>query len=165
MTEERIHGYIKDLYDAGYDEKKLELAQLILSEYITIHGFIRKSIANTGLFVGGVSGVLEVVVLQGRITLKRLCEILAISKPTASLQIDKLVKDGLVNRITDPNDRRAILLEPTEKGVEIIESVLNTKISSLVNRLMELDEDESDELYEAFSSIRRILGDFDQNGN
>lgn len=65
---------------------------------------------------------------------------LDISKPNMTPIIDKLIDEGFVNRYTDPDDRRKINIELTEKAHKLlktkeleIKNNLLTKISTLTD--------------------------------
>ncbi len=53
------------------------------------------------------------------ISLSKLAEILEISKPTASVAVNKLISNGYVMKDTSAEDRRRVILKLTEKGLEI----------------------------------------------
>ncbi len=50
---------------------------------------------------------------------KRLC----IDNPTMSGIVDRMVRDGFVERAQDTNDRRITYIRPTAKGIELWESI------------------------------------------
>ena len=53
-----------------------------------------------------------------RMTMGDLAEMLEVSPRTVTGLIDNLERDGLVRRVDDPNDRRAVYAELTEEGRE-----------------------------------------------
>lgn len=73
---------------------------------------------------------LEAVVRSGPQRLNDLAAHLYLDKSTTSRIVDSLEKKGLVERTTDPSDRRAVQLEATEAGQQLsrlIESELHTE--------------------------------------
>ncbi len=74
--------------------------------------------------------------------------------------IDKLIQENLVERFTDPNDRRIIRVRVTEKGHEFClkqrektKKHLKEKISSLSPEELERVKDLAKELNSIFSKI------------
>ena len=53
-----------------------------------------------------------------RSTPGRLSERLGLSSGAMTNRLDRLEADGLVRRLPDPNDRRSVVVELTEKGLE-----------------------------------------------
>lgn len=50
---------------------------------------------------------------------KRLC----IDNPTMSGIVDRMARDGFVERVQDTNDRRVTYIRPTPKGIELWEAI------------------------------------------
>ena len=78
---------------------------------------------------------------------------LCISKPNMTPVIDKLVEDGLVTRDYDPNDRRVILIQSTDKaldflkeGKEYIKEDIREKLSTLDNNDINIISNSLDDL-------------------
>lgn len=75
---------------------------------------------------------------HGTCSISETAKNLTISKPNMTPIIDKLITEGMVNRFNDPDDRRILRIELTEKAhgfikkqEEIIKNNLAKKISSL----------------------------------
>jgi MarR family transcriptional regulator, organic hydroperoxide resistance regulator len=47
-------------------------------------------------------------------------EKMMIPKPNLTLIVDKLIEEGLIVRVFDPNDRRVVILKITDKGREYL---------------------------------------------
>ena len=54
------------------------------------------------------------------VTMGRVCEALGVSAGTATRVVDNLVRDGLVERADNPDDRRSVCVVPTAKGRKAI---------------------------------------------
>jgi MarR family transcriptional regulator, organic hydroperoxide resistance regulator len=54
--------------------------------------------------------------LGAPLTNRELAELAGVSSPTATRMVDVLVGRGLVNRIEDPSDRRAVVISLTDAG-------------------------------------------------
>jgi DNA-binding MarR family transcriptional regulator len=83
-----------------------------------------------------------------------LAENLNLSLSRVSRIIDRMVINGLLIRTADPNDRRAIKLELSEKGLYIYKRVMINKIDCEKNIRKNLSHDESLELE---SNLKRII--------
>jgi DNA-binding MarR family transcriptional regulator len=63
---------------------------------------------------------------------------LAVSAPTASGLVDRLVEKGLIARVDDPDDRRVRRLHPTELGIDVIrqmDSMFGRALGVVIQRL------------------------------
>ncbi|MDP8207785.1 MAG: MarR family transcriptional regulator [Candidatus Electryonea clarkiae] len=56
--------------------------------------------------------------------------------------VDSLEKRGLVRRVPSPTDRRAYLIEITEKGTELVKEVNDFLSKQVIDYLSEFDDDE-----------------------
>ena len=64
-----------------------------------------------------------------------------------SRQLRQLEQDGLIERITDPNDRRKTLVRPTEKGLDASRQV-ETAISRYFERVIcRIPEEQREQLF------------------
>jgi DNA-binding MarR family transcriptional regulator len=61
------------------------------------------------------------LVEEGPMRLNDLAARMGISAPTASRAVDALADAGLIERLTDPNDRRALHIELTSEGRDRVE--------------------------------------------
>lgn len=79
--------------------------------------------------------VLVLLTTHGPTTLAQLAARLGVNASTAQRQVDRLVRDGLVDRREDPEDRRQVVLEPTDHGTGLVEAVTErrrTEIARIV---------------------------------
>ena len=83
-----------------------------------------------------------------------LAENMNLSLSRVSRIIDRMVINGLLIRTSDSNDRRAIKLELSEKGLYIYKRVILNKIDCEKNIRSKLSEEECQELE---SNLKRIL--------
>ena len=81
---------------------------------------------------------------------------IGIEGPTLTRHLDQLEAAGLVRRVPHPDDRRAVLVEPTEAGVELHARLLEVVIAFNRTLTSGLSQDELDEL-------RRTLGVLEGN--
>ena len=73
-------------------------------------------------FEMGVSdfGVLEALLHKGPLTVKQLGEKVLLTSGSMTAAVDRLIKRGLVTRCDDETDRRARIIQLTDKGRETI---------------------------------------------
>ncbi|HEY7779442.1 MAG TPA: MarR family transcriptional regulator [Ktedonobacterales bacterium] len=71
-----------------------------------------------------------------------LAEALALSKPTASMLVDRLVQLGFVARTEDPDDRRRTLVTPTPEGAALVLRLRQGSVDRLVRWLGALEPDD-----------------------
>jgi DNA-binding MarR family transcriptional regulator len=82
---------------------------------------------------------------------------LMIPKPNVTGIIDRLIADNFVERLNDPNDRRIIKVQITEKGIEELNMVKRQISQALRDKLQQLDDEKLKELIEASGKIKNIL--------
>lgn len=73
---------------------------------------------------------------------------LLISKPNMTPIIDKLLSDGYVHRYNNPDDRRIIMVELTNKGQDFLkeqEQNMKNKLTDIISPLSDEDLDKLDE--------------------
>lgn len=88
--------------------------------------------------------------------LTQLAEAAQVTKPTAGYLIDQLEKDGYVQRVADPSDARARLIQFTPKGHEVI-AVARVVQNRIEEQWREhLGERQSRALVEALLALRSI---------
>ncbi|MBJ7341013.1 MarR family transcriptional regulator [Mycolicibacterium sp.] len=81
------------------------------------------------------------------------------SQPTMTTQVRRLEEGGLVSRITDPADARAVLISITPRGKDVLARVRADR-GAIVNPYLErLDTADRESLTEAVRVMRSILED------
>jgi DNA-binding MarR family transcriptional regulator len=83
-------------------------------------------------------GILMQVHHRGNCAIGDISERFDITNAAASQLVDKLVQNGLIRRQEDPSDRRAKLLNLTEKGRELIQQGIEERrrwVDQLVGKL------------------------------
>lgn len=67
--------------------------------------------------------VLVVLKTHGRTTLRQLATRLGVNASTAQRQVDRLVREGLVDRRENPDDRREVAIALTRQGAGLVDTV------------------------------------------
>ncbi|BBZ29333.1 MarR family transcriptional regulator [Mycolicibacterium madagascariense] len=81
------------------------------------------------------------------------------SQPTMTTQVRRLEDSGLVSRITDPADARAVLISITDRGREVLTRVRADRGAIIDPYLERLQGDDRDALVDAVRVMRKILDD------
>jgi DNA-binding MarR family transcriptional regulator len=81
------------------------------------------------------------------------------SQPTMTTQVRRLELAGLVSRITDPADARAVLISITPKGVAVLGDVRADRGAVIDPYLERLDDTDRQTLADAVRVMRSLLDD------
>ena len=101
--------------------------------------------------------VMGMLMRHGSLPISRIGNWLGISKPNMTANIDKLIEENLVERKSDPTDRRVVNVSLTEKGVEYMKRSWDEAHEAVKLRLSSLTIEEMDLLYTSLENIRTIL--------
>jgi DNA-binding MarR family transcriptional regulator len=80
---------------------------------------------------------------------------LMLSSAGVTSRIDRLERRGLVRRLPDPNDRRGVIIELTDEGLEVVDAAAAANTVSERELLQRL---EPDELATLERLLRKLLG-------
>jgi len=80
---------------------------------------------------------------------------------SVSLTVDRMEKKGLLKKVRDVSDRRAVSINITAKGKKLLEQVSNPT-SDLVNKLFSVYSDE--ELIQMSSLFKKLYGTIEEEG-
>lgn len=94
---------------------------------------------------------------DGEQTMTYYCNKLLISKPNMTIISDKLVAEGLIERVFLPKDRRVILLKLTPKGKQFLIEQKEKFKKEMINKLHNLSDDDVARLNELFEEIKKII--------
>jgi len=98
--------------------------------------------------------VLVVLVTHGHSTLVQLAARLGVNASTAQRQVDRLVREGLVDRRENPDDRREVVIAVTGQGAALVDAVTARRreaISRIVQHLPDSDRSALIAALEAFA--------------
>ncbi len=100
------------------------------------------------------------VLTEGSTNLSTLASKLEVSLPTMSNSISTLVERGWVARRRDPEDRRRVLIEITEKGCMVLERIRDVAQMQVEQTLQGLTDAEYEQIIAGLNVLSRVL---DQN--
>src|SRR6188768_263661 len=89
-----------------------------------------------------------------RLSAGQLAESMGLSSGAMTNRLDRLEQAGMVRRLDDPNDRRAVLVEPTEAGLAAWDSAVGAQAEREARIASVLSAEEKEQLH---SLLRRLM--------
>jgi len=111
----------------------------------SVNGRLSRHLSDANLTVTQF-GALEALLHLGPLNQRELGQKLLKSGGNITLVIDNLLKNGLVEKVTDPNDRRAVIISLTKKGREFIEELFPQHLERIKEEFSVLTSEEKDKL-------------------
>ncbi len=93
----------------------------------------------------------------GEITMGELCGKLYLACSTVTDLIDRMEKNGYVERFRDSKDRRVIRLRVLPAGFAVYENVLKTRKAYLASILTNLEQREKDQLITSLQQLYSLM--------
>jgi DNA-binding MarR family transcriptional regulator len=106
----------------------------------------------------GEAGALSALRIAGpphRLSPTRLSRGLMLSSAGVTSRIDRLERRGLVRRLADPDDRRGVIVELTDQGLEVVDAAVAAIAISDRQLLERLD---AEEIAQLEAILRKLLG-------
>jgi len=135
-TREDLIGAI--LADVGWSLRELRCA--------STEKFVKQGISMTQIHV------LRQLEQHGTLSMTRIAEVLDVSLSNATGIIDRMAEHGLVERIRPPDDRRVVLVRPSELGIQALDETEGIKLDRIRSLCTRLDDAQ-------LRGITRALGD------
>lgn len=133
-----------------------ELADRLHSTAIHLLRQVRIQDAASGLAPARLSA-LSVLVFGGAMSLNELARAEQVRPPTMSRIVDALESANLIRRTVNPRDRRAVVLEATEKGTAILWQGRKRRVKFLAKHLSRLSEQERNKINDAIKAIQKAM--------
>jgi DNA-binding MarR family transcriptional regulator len=133
-----------------------DLADRLHSTAIHLLRQVRVQDSATGLAPARISA-LSVLVFGGAISLNQLAQAEQVRPPTMSRIVDALESDGLARRTVNPEDRRAVVIEATERGTAILWRGRKRRVKFLARHLSRLSEEERKKIGDAIIAIHKAM--------
>jgi len=99
--------------------------------------------------------LLNLTCLHGPCRLTTLAEKIEVKPSAVTVMVDRLEKRGLVRRVQDPDDRRAVRVEITEEGRDVLDKARELRNEVLGGFMNRLDPEEARLLAD---SLERLTG-------
>ena len=136
--------------------KTEELADRLHSTAIHLLRQVRVQDVASGLAPARLSA-LSVLVFGGAMSLNDLARAEQVRPPTMSRIVDALESANLIRRTVNPQDRRAVVLEATEKGAAILWQGRKRRVKFLAKHLSRLSEQERKQIEAAIKAIQKAM--------
>ena len=133
-----------------------ELADRLHSTAIHLLRQVRVQDSATSLAPARLSA-LSVLVFGGAMSLNELARAEQVRPPTMSRIVDALESEGLIRRTVNQQDRRAVVLEATEKGTAILWQGRKRRVKFLAKHLSRLSEQERKQINDAIKAIQKAM--------
>ena len=95
--------------------------------------------------------------LQPDRSLKELAHTLVVSPSSLSVMINSLVEQGLVSRVTDPADRRRVVLRLSRQGEERFSEAESHVMERFQQFLLRMDQQDRHELNDATDKMLQVM--------
>ena len=96
-------------------------------------------------------------ILNGELPMSEIGRLVYISKSNMTSLIDKLVEEGLVERLPDKNDRRVINIALTDKGKDLLRNWRKHSNNEIKMNLSTLSDEDLEKFYNSVENIKDIL--------
>jgi DNA-binding MarR family transcriptional regulator len=149
-----LQKYIVGLYNRYVDVDRSELAGRLDDVVI---GLRRLTLHRQGLSLTA-AATLTTLRRSGPARLTELAVSEGVTQPSMTALVARLTDAGLVRRRTDPGDRRAVLVELTPAGAELLDRRREDRAARLAGPLGELAEDDVRVITAALPALGRLAG-------
>jgi len=93
----------------------------------------------------------------GELTMGELCQKMFLACSTATDLIDRMERNGLIERVRDTADRRVIRLKVLQKGSSVIDEVLEARRTHLATILAEIDVADKERLIQSLEQLNYLM--------
>ena len=100
---------------------------------------------------------LFIITHLGNTHFRSLAQALDVTQGNVTGIVDRLVEQGLVARRQDPDDRRVVWLEATDKGRELLTNLMDTQTSHMTNVLSQMKLEDLTSLYNGLHAFINAL--------
>ncbi|WP_156291568.1 MarR family winged helix-turn-helix transcriptional regulator [Oceanobacillus salinisoli] len=137
----------------GTENLSLKAFVVLLKANKTLGEVIKKDISSHGMRTSDFT-IMEALYHKGKQTIKQISEAVLINTGSITYVIDKLEKKGLLERIPCKDDRRAVHIQLTDEGMNLMAEIfpLHQKV------IEEIFEDVSEEEKEIVIDVLKRVG-------
>jgi MarR family transcriptional regulator, 2-MHQ and catechol-resistance regulon repressor len=119
--------------------------------------FKHKRMSHPGKMPHSYYHVLKILDKRGELPMSEIGRKVHISKSNMTSLIDKLVENGLSERLPDKNDRRVINISITTKGKDVLANWRKYSNNEIKKSLSVLSEEDLEKFYVSVENIKDIL--------
>jgi DNA-binding MarR family transcriptional regulator len=142
------------LYNGRVDADRLSLAQQLDDVVV---GLRRLTLHRQGLSLTA-AATLTRLRHSGAARLTELAVAEGVSQPSMTALVGRLADQGLVQRRTDPADRRAVLIALTPAGADLLDRRREDRASRLAGPIDGLTDDDVRQITAALPALARLSG-------
>ncbi|HIV64021.1 MAG TPA: MarR family transcriptional regulator [Firmicutes bacterium] len=148
------------------DGKKKELIERIVKQFMVMApGFKRSMMAPPDMAGLPKLTSLEHMALlvlaapgESSMTMNRLASLMGISKQQTTKIADGLVELQFIERYTNPDNRREVLVEPSDAGREYLKKLVDYRLAQLAEKVCAYDVADLERVLGHITEINRIFG-------
>lgn len=143
MDEEKLGEMLDNLF------LLYQLFQKNVLKYKTSNGPIKMSFAH----------YLTLIILKerGDLSISEIGNLIGMKKQNMTYLTNKLVEDGLIQRLHDMSDRRVIKIALTSKGEEYLEEWRKSKIKETKEDFSFYNDNDMNEIYSSIENIKQVF--------
>lgn len=97
------------------------------------------------------------LIRHGALTMTEISNYLRISKQQATQTVDKMIRQGLVQRQPDPDDRRKIHVVITDEGRELVKNCRALMAQQMEEKISALSDEDYEKLHTALEMMRELV--------
>lgn len=101
--------------------------------------------------------ILEFLHREGESKMTDLARFMSVTTAAMTGFVERLVRDGYVERVFDPGDRRVIIIKLTGKGAVLVKKVNAQRRSTVINIFGQISQAEREEYLKILTRIHNIL--------
>jgi len=142
------------------DQMRTTLADDVVQGYLELSDTIRVTAVPSWINADlNVSQVKAIILLEhhGALTVSELARLIGIGNPAASILVQQLVEQGLVERSEDSKDRRRTFVRLTARGSGLMTGRRELVRTNLLRWLSQLSEDELASLQRGLGALLRVF--------
>ena len=144
-----MHKRVMDLSGSG-EELVAALGQLVR--------YVRQAATVGGLSTAA-SSLLSHLIREGPTRLTELARADGVSQPAMTQMVTRLEREGLVRRVSSTDDRRGVLVEVTDAGVDLVGLRRAELAEALQELIARLDPEEQQAVATALPALARVIKD------
>ena len=107
--------------------------------------------------------VLHAVSKHGPVRMSEIGKHMGVSKPYMTMLVDRLISDGLVERVPDPNYRRVVKVAITQHGRDAVRTFMKGFRETVVQNLSSLESSDIASLHESMRVIKSVASKLERN--
>ena len=141
------------------DRSLTELADEVVQAYLALGDATRLASLPSWITADLSLSQLKAIILlehHGALIISELASLLGMGNPAASIRVQQLVEQGLVERSEDTKDRRRTYVRPTPCGVALLAGRREQIRENLLRWLRKLGDDELDGLHGGLGALIRV---------